>query len=471
MFKRSCSSLLLLLFPCLLGMFMDRAQARPPNVILIMADDLGYQDLGCYGHPSIRTPVLDGLARHGTRLTDYHSGATVCTPSRMALMTGAYPTRLGWTQGVVGYLMGMHDGLHPDALTIAEVFKSERYATAIFGKWHIGDQPDTRPTAQGFDYGCYLTHSNNQDRHLWHGDEVDEQQTENRLLSETFTEAAVRFVRANSGKPFFLYLPYTAPHFPVEPHPDWSGRSQYGKYGDVVEEMDSRIGELLGAIKETGLEHDTIVIFTSDNGPNPHQPSGCFPLRGEKWSALEGGTRVPCIISWPGTIPAGKVCDRLFSAMDWLPTLSRACGIDWQTKTNGRPRIDGLDLWDLLLGKDGAVNRTELFYWHGKEGEPKAFRSHGWKLFYDGRDALEGLGTERITPEQEAKIAPYRIALKSAAAASPMLFNLNSDPGETEDLSSGNTEKIETLTARSKELLATMKADGTLPIAKPQNGH
>jgi arylsulfatase A len=454
-----------ILFPC-----VGIAEARQPNVILIMADDLGYQDLGCYGHPSIRTPVLDGLAGKGTRLTDYHSGATVCTPSRMALMTGAYPTRLGWTQGVAGYLMGMHDGMNPEALTIAEIFKSEGYVTAISGKWHIGDQPDTRPPAQGFDSTYYLTHSNNQVKSVWRGDEVVENPFQNRLLTEQFTAEAIRFVTATGDKPFFLYLPYTAPHFPVEPHPEWKGRSNYGKYGDVVEEMDSRIGDLLATVRELGLEKDTIVIFTSDNGPNPKEKAGSLPFRGEKWSALEGGTRVPCIISWPGVIPAGKESDDLFSAMDFLPSLSRACGIDWQAKTGGKPKIDGIDLWDSLLGKDGAPKRTELLLWQGREAEPKALRSDEWKLFFDRRYALEGPGTGRITPEQEAKIAPYREALKPDVPAPPMLFNLSKDLGETVDLSVEDPEMVKSLDARAKEITAAMKADGILPISGPRKG-
>jgi arylsulfatase A-like enzyme len=457
-------------FLLILAILPARSEARQPNVILIMADDLGYQDLGCYGHPSIRTPVLDGLAKNGTRLTDYHSGATVCTPSRMALMTGAYPTRLGWTQGVAGYLMGMHDGMNPEALTIAEIFESEGYATAISGKWHIGDQPDTRPPAQGFESTYYLTHSNNQVKKVWRGDEVVEDPFQNRLLTEQFTTEAIRFVKATGDKPFFLYLPYTAPHFPVEPHPEWKGRSNFGDYGDVVEEMDSRIGDLLATVKEMGLEKDTIVIFTSDNGPNPTEKAGSLPFRGEKWSALEGGTRVPCIISWPGVIPEGKESGMLFSAMDFLPSLSRACGIDWQAKTGGKPKIDGMDLWDALLGKDGAAKRTELLLWHGRDGDPKAMRSDDWKLFFDRRDALEGSGTSRITPEQEAKIAPYRKALEPGAPAPPMLFNLSKDPGETEDLSEKESEKVKSIGARAEEIDAAMKADGILPISKPKKG-
>ncbi|MEX1115867.1 MAG: sulfatase-like hydrolase/transferase [Akkermansiaceae bacterium] len=272
--------LLTFLILALAGIFCtspSRAGERPPNVILILADDLGYHDLGCYGHPLIRTPVIDKLAADGIRLTGFHSGASVCTPSRMSLLTGAYATRLGWTEGVVGYKMGMHDGMSPEALTIAEIFGSEGYATAISGKWHIGDQPATRPPARGFGSTYYLTHSNNQVKKVWRGDEVVEDPFDNRLLTEQFTAEAIRFVKANRERPFFLYLPYTAPHFPVEPHPAWKGRSKFGVYGDVVEEMDARIGELLTALRELDLEEETI-----SNSPVKSRLAPSFPSRSHK---------------------------------------------------------------------------------------------------------------------------------------------------------------------------------------------
>jgi arylsulfatase A-like enzyme len=463
--------LLTFLILALAGIFCtspSRAGERPPNVILILADDLGYHDLGCYGHPLIRTPVIDKLAADGIRLTGFHSGASVCTPSRMSLLTGAYATRLGWTEGVVGYKMGMHDGMSPEALTIAEIFGSEGYATAISGKWHIGDQPATRPPARGFGSTYYLTHSNNQVKKVWRGDEVVEDPFDNRLLTEQFTAEAIRFVKANRERPFFLYLPYTAPHFPVEPHPAWKGRSKFGVYGDVVEEMDARIGELLTALRELDREEETIIVFTSDNGPENGEQSSGLPFRGGKWSALEGGTRVPCIISWLGVIPAGQVIDSLFSAMDLLPSLSRACGIDWKSKTGGKPAIDGLDLWDSLLGKDGAPQRTELLHWHGMHAEPQAMRGGDWKIFFDRRNALEGPGTDAATSSQAEKITHYRQALVKDAPPSPFLLNLRDDPGETIDLSVESPEKTHALVERGKQLTCEIKAGTILPISKPQ---
>ena len=207
-----------------------------------MADDLGYHDLGGYGHPKIKTPVLDRLAKRGVKLTAFYAGATVCTPSRMALMTGSYPTRLGWTKGVVGHILSTDHGLSPQAVTMAERFKAAGYKTAMSGKWHLGDRPPFRPHRQGFERTFYINKSNNQTDELWRGDKLLEKPYENRLLTEKFTRESIEFIRANKTKPFFLYLPYSAPHFPVEPHPNWESKSDFGVYGDVVEEMDARIG-------------------------------------------------------------------------------------------------------------------------------------------------------------------------------------------------------------------------------------
>lgn len=420
------------------------SEKRPPNVILIMADDLGYRDLSCYGHPSIKTPILDKLAAGGLRLTGYHAGASVCTPSRMALLTGAYPVRLGWTQGVAGYKMGMRDGMSGDALTFAEIFASEGYTTALSGKWHIGDTPETRPPAQGFGDTFFITHSNNQVKTLMRGEEIVENPFDNRLLTEKFTNEAIRFVKANRDKPFLLYLPYTAPHFPVEAHPDWKGKSAFGAYGDVVEEMDARIGELLDVIRELDLENETLVIFTSDNGPQKGEQASAHPFRGMKWSAFEGGTRVPCILSWPGVIPAGAESDMLIAAIDLLPTLSRACGIDWKSKSTGKPPIDGIDLWDAFLGKKDASQRTELLHWHGMNPDPQALRSGDWKLVLDPR-------------EGHADSAP----------AAPALYNLRDDPSETKDLAAEHPETAARLTARARELHTAITSAPILPLSVP----
>lgn len=434
------------LFSLLASACLHAAPVAKPNVILIMADDLGYGDLGCYGHPFIRTPILDKLAAGGIRLGNFHSGATVCTPSRMALLTGAYPVRLGWTQGVAGYLMGPRDGMASEALTIAEIFKAEGYATGISGKWHIGRLPGSRPGDQGFDSSYYNPMSNNQLDEIWRGEEVEVKPTDNRLLTEMFTNEAIRFIRENREKPFFLYLPHTAPHFPVMPHPEWKGYSEFGDYGDVVEELDGRIGDILKLLDELKLTANTIVVFISDNGPQKGEKASALPFRGEKWSALEGGTRVPGIVSWPGRIPAGQSSDALIGAIDLLPTLCRAAGIDWKSHSQSKPPVDGVDVWDALTGSAGQHPRTELLHWNGKEAVPQALTSGEWKVFLDRRNAVEGKGAE---------------------AGAPILYNLRTDPKETKDVGGEFPEQLKALTDRAQLLIRELNSGKKLEIAKP----
>lgn len=459
--REGMKSLISFLLGCLLPLIVS---ARRPNVVLIMADDLGYQDLGVYGHPTLKTPVLNQLASRGIRLTEFYSGATVCTPSRMALLTGSYPVRLGWTQGVVGFKMGKNDGLSTKAVTMAEVFRENGYVTGISGKWHIGNQPETNPNGQGFDSAYYLTMSNNQTKQVWRDGKVMEDPFENRLLSEKFTQEARRFIRARREDPFFLYLPYTAPHFPVESHPGWKGRSAHGVYGDVVEELDARIGEVLEELEKTGLEKDTIVIFCSDNGPNPNENSSCLPLRGEKWSALEGGTRVPCVVAWPGVLAEGMTLDGITSAMDLFPTLCEACGIELPQKTF--PKRDGISLWQRWLGKEKHP-RDELLYWHGMDAKPQAIRVGEWKLFFDRRHALEGLGTRRATPKQKETLKSYAKALEKGKPGAPILFRLDQDVDELVDVSERYPEKVRALRARAKGLMKSIEKDGFLPLSTP----
>ncbi len=433
--KRTCTLIIVTaLFAAVAGQVLsaeeaDKANPKPPNVILIMVDDLGYHDLGCYGHPSIKTPALDRLAEEGIRLTSFYSGATVCTPSRMALLCGAYPSRLGWKKGVIGYMISTKQGLSPEALTMAEIFKEAGYRTGIVGKWHLGDLPPFRPHRQGFDSAYYINKSNNQTKELWRGDELIEKPFENRLLTEKFTREAIAFIEKNKDRPFFLYIPYTAPHFPVQAHPEWKGKSEFGEYGDVVEEMDARIGEILATLETEGLDKNTIVVFLSDNGPEPRQKAQAKPYRGLKWDALEGGTRVPCIVRWPDVIPAGQESDALIAAIDILPTLSHACGIDLEAVSKGSPVIDGVNVWDTLLGKkDKPHPRKDLLYWHGAKGF-HAIRVGDWKLFPDRRNAKLKEGT------------------------GPALFNLAREPDEKTNLSDKHPEKVKEMEELAKKRL------------------
>ena len=395
-----------LFFPFLASLSLAVLSGKErPNVVLILSDDLGYHDLGCYGHPKIKTPVIDRLAKEGVRLTSFYSGSTVCTPSRMALLTGSYPVRYGWSRGVVGHIMEKKKGLSPKAITMAEIFKEAGYQTGIFGKWHLGDEPDFMPNNQGFDESFFINKSNNQTKKIWTGGEVTQNPFDNKLLTEEFTNAAKGFIKKNKGVPFFLYVPYSAPHFPLEAHPDWKGRSDYGVYGDVVEEMDARVGEILIELKENNLSEKTIVIFMSDNGPEPlTKESKAIPFRGKKWSALEGGNRVPCIIKSPSKSKGGTVYNKTVSAMDMLPSLAYACGIDITERSRETPPIDGVNLWDELIGKKAdRQGRPDLLFWHGADGF-QAIRMGDWKLFLNRRDAeLSGEGPALFKVKDDKK--------------------------------------------------------------------
>jgi arylsulfatase len=347
------------------------------------------------------------------------------------LLTGAYPVRLGWTKGMIGYMIPTSTGLSPKALTMAEVFKSKGYRTGIVGKWHLGERAPFLPPQQGFDESCYIKSSNNMSRDILRGQEVVEKAAPNRLLTEKFTRDAVRFIKTNKDKPFFLYLPYSAPHFPVEAHPDFKGKSAFGEYGDVVEEMDSGIGEILSTLQAEKIDRNTIVVFLSDNGPERKQQAQAKPYRGLKWSALEGGTRVPCIVRWPGVVPGGQVSDALVAAIDLLPTLSFACGIDIGAVSKGSPVIDGVNVWATLLGNtDKPHPREDLLYWHGSNGF-QAIRVGNWKLFLDRGDTeLKGPGK------------------------GPALFNLAEDVAEMTDLSEKFPDRVRAMQELAEKRLA-----------------
>ena len=408
-----------------------------PNVVLMMADDLGYNDLSCYGSKTMRTPQLDRLAHEGIRLTCFYSGSTVCTPSRMALLTGAYPTRLGWPGGVVGYRIPGNRGLAPKALTMGELFQAAGYATGLSGKWHLGDTPELQPMKQGFDSAFYIKRSNNQTKKLWRGDELVANPFDNRRLTEQFTQEAITFIRTNRSKPFFLYLPFTAPHFPAQAHPDWNGKSSNEAYGDVVEELDSRVGEILQVLKQEKLDRKTIVVFLSDNGPEPGQRkwASAKPFRGLKWSSLEGGTRVPCIVRWPGVVPDNRESDELIAAIDLLPTLAHACGIELNSNIKATPKMDGLNVWDTVIQKKDARHaRTNLLYWNGW-AKLEAIRLGEWKLYLSEVKDVTG------------------------SAEGPVLFHLRDDPGETKNLATSHAEKVEEMTELAAQLTADIKAN------------
>lgn len=411
----------------------ESAPARPPNVIVILADDLGYGDLSCYGSTLNRTPVLDQLAREGARLTDYHSNASVCTPARMALLSGCYPLRLGWPGGVLGHKMHMKGGMDSGVRTIAERFQDAGYRTGMVGKWHLGDDPARLPTGQGFEEAYFIKASNNQTKEIWRNAERIIKPFDNRRLTELFITEAIGFIRKHHTQRFFLYLPVTAPHFPVEAHPDWKGRSANGEFGDVVEELDARLGELMNTLKDLGLSDETVLVFTSDNGPQPNSKfhTTANPYRGSKWSALEGGSRVPCIVHAPGRIPAQTTYPQLAAAIDILPTLAEACGLEWKSP-DATPPIDGISLWDSLTGKPNAATRNELILWDGW-ANPLAIRSGDWKLFYEATESVEG------------------------SAQGPVLIHLKDDLQETRNLAAEHPERVKEMRERARQQLQAIR--------------
>ena len=414
--------------------------ARTPNVLLMMADDLAYADLSCYGSQLIRTPRLDQLAGEGVRLTSFYAGCTVCTPSRMSLLTGYYARRVGWQGGVIGHRIDPQRGLHPDVRTIGDVFQDAGYATAMIGKWHLGDGEELSPMAQGFDSAFYIDKSNNQSDKLWRGNQLVRDPFDNRLLTEQFVAEATKWIDANHQRPFFLYLPFTAPHFPAQAHPDWKGKSKNAAYGDVVEELDFRIGQLLDTLDRLEIADQTIVVFLSDNGVENGQRkwARATPFRGRKWSVLEGGNRVPCIIRWPRQIPAGSVSDELVSALDLLPTLADACDIEIEPADSAGtvdiPPLDGMNVLGMLQNQSRSP-RTSLLYFQGW-GKLEAIRMGDWKLVLEPNDQV------------------------ASSAQGPALFRLSEDPAERKNLAAENPQQVDRMIAEARRQLDDIEARG-----------
>lgn len=416
---------------------MPTSEAPAPryNVILMMADDLASNDLSCYGGARIQTPRLDRLAADGLRLTSYYAGSAVCSPSRMALLSGAYPARLGWRWGVLGYGFPKQTGMSSRVFTMAEAFQAAGYRTAMAGKWHLG-AGNLEPKDQGFDSSLYIRMSNNQNRDMYRDGELVRKKWDNRLLTKAFADEAVRVIGADDDRPFFLYVPWSAPHFPADPHPDWRGRSgddRSAKYTDVVEELDARVGEILDALAASGRADRTIVVFTSDNGRQSGQ-SGPKPdplYSGKKWQSREGGTRVPCIIHAPGSWRRG-VSDEFVSALDLFPTLASACGVEVRLPRNAQP-MDGIDLSPHLVSGSASTDpkRTELLYWHGK-GQATAIRVGSWKLHFHAGDQN-----------------PKDVKLVDG----PALFDLERDVKEEHDIAAQHPERVRAMLERARQLL------------------
>jgi arylsulfatase len=369
---------------------------RPPNVVVILADDLGYGDLGCYGAAGLETPNLDRMAAEGMRFTSFYVPQAVCSASRAALLTGCYPNRISLLHALMPQA---ENGIHPDEETIAELLRERGYACGVFGKWHLGHHPEFLPLRHGFDEYFGLPYSNDmwpvgydgvpvapddpKARHpyppLIDGEtKAGEVRTlaDQDKLTGLYTGRAVRFIEKNKRRPFFLYVPHSMVHVPLGASAEFRGRSGRGLYGDVVMELDASVGRILGALKKAGVDRETIVVFLSDNGPwlNFGNHAGTAgPLREGKGTEWEGGVRVPCVVRWPGRVRPGSVCGDMAASMDILPTVAAAAGARLPART-----IDGLDLLPLLLGEASASPRQELYYYYGTELH--AVRRGRWKL-------------------------------------------------------------------------------------------
>ena len=366
---------------------------RPPNVVVFFTDDQGFGDLSCFGHPTIHTPNVDRMAAEGVKLTQFYVASPVCSPSRAALLTGCYPKRVGMHEHVI--FPAYDHGLHPDETTIADALSEAGYATGCFGKWHLGHRPGLLPTSQGFDTFFGIPYSNDMSqfhrpggngyRHslpLLRDEAVIEWEPDQRLLTRRCTEEAVAFIDAHADQPFFVYVPHAMPHIPIYASERFAGRSPRGLYGDVIEEIDWSVGEVLDALERHGVDDETLVIFTTDNGPwLPFKERGGSAglLAGGKGGNLEGGQRVPFVARYPDRIPAGLVQRAVATTMDLLPTIAGLAGV---TLGDDRP-IDGHDIMPLLEGLEGVESPTASFLYYTARGELAGIRRGRWKLLLE----------------------------------------------------------------------------------------
>ncbi len=435
---------------CFVGLVVSRgladepASSRMPNVVIMFTDDQGYGDLGCQGHPTIATPNIDRLAAEGARLTQFYVASPVCSPSRAALMTGCYPKRVGMHRHVV-FPPDDH-GLHTDEDTIADVLGRAGYATGCFGKWHLGHRRGHLPTDQGFDTFVGVPYSNdmsqfhrpdgNNYRHslpFMVDDRIVEWEPDQRLLTRRVTEAAIAFIEKHADRPFLAYIPHSMPHIPLYASASFEGTSRRGLYGDVIEEIDWSMGQVMAELDRLGLRDDTIVIFTSDNGPwLPFKQDGGSAglLSGGKGTNREGGQRVPCVIRHPGVVPPGLVVRDVATTMDLLPTIAAWCGVPVASDR----MIDGRDVRGLLTG-DSADSAMPT-------GDEWSF------LYYTSRGELAGIRRGR-----------WKLLLESNA-----LYDLDVDPSEAWDLSSEHPELIASLRTQAESMDREIEAAARPPL-------
>ena len=414
------------------------AETRAPNIILVNCDDLGYGDLGCYGSCYNRTPGLDRMAEEGVRFTDFYMAAAVCTPSRAAMMTGCYPRRVGMTRVL---FPGSATGLNPAETSVAELLRARGYATKMVGKWHCGDQPEFLPTRFGFDGYYGIPYSNDMGRQvgdirqrpplpLLLDEDVLQQQPDQAALTERYLEESVRFIRENRDGPFFLYLAHMYVHVPIYAPASFLAASRNGRYGAGVECVDWGMRVLFHELERLGIDEQTLVVFTSDNGSRNRDEGGSnAPLRGRKGETWEGGLRVPCIARFPGRIPAGRVCSEIATAMDFLPTFARLAGAELPADR----AIDGADITPLLCEPETASSPHDAFYYYGGESL-HGVRSGRWKL------------RVRFAADAAGNVAPD----------GHELFDLVDDVGETTDRSAQRPDVVAELEKRMEAMRADL---------------
>jgi arylsulfatase A len=431
---------------------------RPPNIVLIFVDDMGYADIGPFG-ATLSTPNFDRVAREGRKFTNFHVTSAVCSASRAALLTGCYHNRVG-VAGAFG--PNSRIGLNPGETTIAELVKTRGYATGMAGKWHLGDKAPFLPTRQGFDEWFGIPYSGDMWPHhpeakpgtyprlpLFEGDKIiDEEITpeEQRQLTTQYTERAVAFIERHKDRPFFFYLAHNQPHVPLFVSDKFHGKSGAGLFGDVIQEIDWSVGQILGALERTGIAENTWIIFTSDNGPwlsyGDHAGSAGH-LREGKGTSWEGGTRVPCLMRWPGKIPAGSECSIRLSTIDLLPTIAAQIGAPLPER-----QLDGRDVWPVLVGGPDAKNPHAAYATYYGDNRLEAVTDGRWKLVFPHTyRSIQGV------PKATGGI-PSKYRQQSITTA--QLFDLEKDPSETTDVAAANPDVVTRLQAAAEKFRAEL---------------
>jgi len=412
-----------------------------PNIIVILTDDQGYGDLGSYGSKNIKTPNIDNLANEGVRFTDFYVHP-ICSPTRAALLTGSYAPRAGFPDV---HLWGSPFGLNPDEITIAEILKTKNYSTACIGKWHLGDEDVFAPNQQGFDYfyGLRLVNGTQKFENFavpfYRNDSLLTMRPDHSKMTRDFTSESLSFIEKNKQNPFFLYLAYTMPHVPIYPGEGFRGKSGNGLYADAIEEIDWNVGRIVEKLKAEGLEENTLIVFASDNGPWTgfgEQSGSAGELKGSKMTTWEGGVRVPMIMKWKNVIPASKIYTEITGIIDMAPTIAAAAGASMPDDRV----IDGKNLLPFILEQDNTKNPHDIYYYYSGIWL-QAVRSGKWKLHFSRPEIRPGR-----YGESAGWITHFAGILKE-----DLLFNLETDIGETTNLADEYPEIVQDLKTKARK--------------------